>query len=466
VNGRTVKTGTASGAIPLNPGANTITTLVTAPDGVTTKSYTVTVTRVPPADAELRSLGLRAPFETLTTVTGPDYRDYTASVPHGFPSIEVLPVTSDPSSTITVNGTALTSGTTSNPLPLAVGPNPITIVVTAQDGVTTETYVITVTRAPASDALLSSVGLTNPFEELTVVTGPDFRDYTASVSSGTSSIETLLVSSDSAATITVNGTAVTSGTTSSPLPLAVGPNAITILVTAQDGVTTETYVITVTRAPSSNAFLSSVGLTNPFEVLTTVTGPDYKDYTASVSSGTSSIEALPVTSDPAATLTVNGTAVTSGTTSNPLPLAVGPNAITIVVTAQDGVTTENYVITVTEAAPPAAFRPVNFTRMTDSTSMAIDGILVHQGVSPNGDGINDFLVIEGITQYPDNHLMIINRNGALVYQANGYDNSKGVFDGHSNINGRMQAQGTYFYALDYNVNGVIRHRTGYIVLKY
>jgi len=339
-------------------------------------------------------------------------------------------------------------------------------VVTAQDGVTTETYVITVTRAPASDALLSSVGLTNPFEELTVVTGPDFRDYTASVSSGTSSIETLLVSSDSAATITVNGTAVTSGTTSSPLPLAVGPNAITILVTAQDGVTTETYVITVTRAPSSNAFLSSVGLTNPFEVLTTVTGPDYKDYTASVSSGTSSIEALPVTSDPAATLTVNGTAVTSGTTSNPLPLAVGPNAITIVVTAQDGVTTENYVITVTEAAPPAAFRPVNFTRMTDSTSMAIDGILVHQGVSPNGDGINDFLVIEGITQYPDNHLMIINRNGALVYQANGYDNSKGVFDGHSNINGRMQAQGTYFYALDYNVNGVIRHRTGYIVLKY
>jgi gliding motility-associated-like protein len=85
--------------------------------------------------------------------------------------------------------------------------------------------------------------------------------------------------------------------------------------------------------------------------------------------------------------------------------------------------------------------------------MANDGILVHQGVSPNGDGINDFLVIEGITNYPDNHLMIINRNGALVFQAKGYDNSTRVFDGHSNINGRMQAPGTYFYALDYNVNG-------------
>jgi gliding motility-associated-like protein len=92
--------------------------------------------------------------------------------------------------------------------------------------------------------------------------------------------------------------------------------------------------------------------------------------------------------------------------------------------------------------------------------------MVHQGVSPNGDGINDFLVIDGITQYPDNHLMIINRNGALVFQSKGYDNSTRVFDGHSNVNGRMQTPGTYFYALDYNVNGVLKHKTGYIVLKY
>jgi len=76
------------------------------------------------------------------------------------------------------------------------------------------------------------------------------------------------------------------------------------------------------------------------------------------------------------------------------------------------------------------------------------------------------LVIEGITSYPDNHLTIINRNGALVYQVKGYDNSKSVFDGHSNVNGRMQAPGTYFYALDYSVNGALKHKTGCIVLKY
>jgi len=30
----------------------------------------------------------------------------------------------------------------------------------------------------------------------------------------------------------------------------------------------------------------------------------------------------------------------------------------------------------------------------------------------------------------------------------------------------MQQPGTYFYALDYNVNGILKHKTGYIVLKY
>ena len=78
-----------------------------------------------------------------------------------------------------------------------------------------------------------------------------------------------------------------------------------------------------------------------------------------------------------------------------------------------------------------------------------DGITVHQGVSPNGDGINDYLTIDGITNHPDNSLTIIDRNGLIVYQTKGYDNSTKVFDGHSNINGAMQLPGTYFYSLDY-----------------
>jgi len=76
------------------------------------------------------------------------------------------------------------------------------------------------------------------------------------------------------------------------------------------------------------------------------------------------------------------------------------------------------------------------------------------------------LVIDGITAYPDNKLMIMNRNGQLIYEAKGYDNSSKVFDGRSNKNGQRQLPGTYFYRLDYAANGVVRHKTGFIVLRY
>jgi sugar lactone lactonase YvrE len=45
VNGVAVSTGSASAAIPLSFGTNTITVVVTASDGVTTKTYTIVVTR-------------------------------------------------------------------------------------------------------------------------------------------------------------------------------------------------------------------------------------------------------------------------------------------------------------------------------------------------------------------------------------------------------------------------------------
>jgi gliding motility-associated-like protein len=93
-------------------------------------------------------------------------------------------------------------------------------------------------------------------------------------------------------------------------------------------------------------------------------------------------------------------------------------------------------------------------------------IIVHQAVSPNGDGINDFLLIEGIEDYPDNKVTIINRNGAIVYSVNGYNNSSKVFDGHSNISRLLQPPGTYFYMIEYTVNEKVLRKTGYFILKY
>jgi gliding motility-associated-like protein len=93
-------------------------------------------------------------------------------------------------------------------------------------------------------------------------------------------------------------------------------------------------------------------------------------------------------------------------------------------------------------------------------------VIVHPAVSPNGDGINEYLYIEGINEHPDNRVTIINRNGVRVYEITGYDNAIKSFDGRSNFTGARQQAGTYFYLVEYVVNGVGRHLTGYFVLKY
>ena len=215
------------------------------------------------------------------------------------------------------------------------------------------------------------------------------------------------------------------------------------------------------NANLSDLILSSGPVTPAFA--TTTTG-----YTANVASTVTSVTVTPTTSDPTATIRVNGTTVTSGTASASLPLVTGANTITTIVTAQNGVT-KTYTLTVTQAAGLAlhdAWQPVSVAEPAGAVTLQDDGIVVHQGVSPNGDGLNDFLQIDNISNYPDNKLMIMNRNGQLVYEAKGYDNTAKVFDGHSSINRQMQLPGTYFYQLEYTVKGIIKYKTGFIVLKY
>ena len=80
-------------------------------------------------------------FDTAT-------KDYISTVPYATDSLTVTPTTELPDATVTVNGTSVASGSASGPIPLAVGNNTISVLVTAEDGITTKTYAITVTRLP------------------------------------------------------------------------------------------------------------------------------------------------------------------------------------------------------------------------------------------------------------------------------------------------------------------------------
>jgi gliding motility-associated-like protein len=77
-------------------------------------------------------------------------------------------------------------------------------------------------------------------------------------------------------------------------------------------------------------------------------------------------------------------------------------------------------------------------------------IVIYNAFSPNGDGINDYWVIQGINLYPGNEVIVLNRWGNEVYSMKDYNNN---WDG-SNLN-----EGTYLYIIkgicDATLNGYI-----------
>ena len=97
---------------------------------------------------------------------------------------------------------------------------------------------------------------------------------------------------------------------------------------------------------------------------------------------------------------------------------------------------------------------------------------IHNGISADGDGHNDYFHIESIERYPVNNLKIFNRWGVLVYEKDGYRNDTEPFDGHSNGRATINAssklpQGTYYYILDYkDTTGKLQQEKGWLYLKY
>ncbi|GGC39442.1 hypothetical protein GCM10011386_34390 [Parapedobacter defluvii] len=92
-------------------------------------------------------------------------------------------------------------------------------------------------------------------------------------------------------------------------------------------------------------------------------------------------------------------------------------------------------------------------------------VRVHPAVSPNGDGVNEFLMVEGIRDYRENRVTVINRNGTVLWEASGYDNDRIAFRGISTGQEQLPA-GTYFYIVEVKVNGMWEHKKGYFVLRY
>ena len=72
---------------------------------------------------------------------------------------------------------------------------------------------------------------------------------------------------------------------------------------------------------------------------------------------------------------------------------------------------------------------------------------IFNGVTPNGDGHNDFFYIGNIDQYPDNVVDIYNRWGQQLAHITNYNNVDKKWAGTINDSGTLAPSGTYFFVI-------------------
>jgi hypothetical protein len=206
----------------------------------------------------ITAFGFMSPA-ALGTVTEANHT-IAVTVPFGTNVTALVASFTTTGASIKVGSTVQTSGTTANNFT-----SPVTYVVTAADS-STQNYIVTVTvQAPSTNALLNNVVLVDSLST-TYSLVPTFSSTTLSYTGVSPSLPSSLVTAtltltpqDPTATITSvtetdglgSGGPVVDGHAGNVYGMALiyFRTIVTIVVTAQDGVTTKTYVINFIRVP-------------------------------------------------------------------------------------------------------------------------------------------------------------------------------------------------------------------------
>jgi hypothetical protein len=396
------RVGTITGATGLVTGNNTITFTVTAPDGITKKNYSTTL-HVTDSNTTLSTFTING-----TNVTNGG----TFTVPYQTSSVSVVATTSSAGAT-----KSAISGTTG----LATGNNTVSFTVTSAEGGSTQNYSVTV-RVTDSNTSLSVFKLngttvtdggtfTVPYLTSSVTLLTTTASILASVSNitGTTGLVTgdntvsfrvtsaeggtiqnyrvtvhVTDSNTSLSVFKLNGTNVTNGgtftvpylTTSVTLlatpastntitpatvsnitgttGLVTGNNTVSFIVTSAEGGTTQNYSVTV-RVTDSNTSLS----------VFTVNGnaiTNSGSFTVAYQTTSVIVVATPASGDALRSSIVGAT-----------NLHTGNNTVSFTVTAADGVTTQNYSITVivTDSNTTLSVFTVNGSPVTNGATFSV-----------------------------------------------------------------------------------------------
>ena len=306
------------------------TDLMLIPDGVSTriikvvaengdeKTYKINVYKDRTDEARLSSLAIDG--YSFNEEFDPDVFNYTITVPNSY---EVL-LASD------VNAVALDSRASINKVSSLVlstkDVNIYTIIVTAKDGFTKQTYTISITREKGNDSTLASLNF--KYGTLTPIFASDNTEYTLVLPKDVTQIskeDVEAIATDSDAIVTIPDT----------YDFDDEHDTYEIKVESADGKSTTIYTIHLKPEPSGNNLLTSLSI-NP-GILEPSFDANVNEYTVSLSEDVKEVE-ITATSDVTATITGNGKQSVKS----------GENRYEIVVTAEDG-TVNTYVIIATRA---------------------------------------------------------------------------------------------------------------------
>jgi hypothetical protein len=206
---------------------NVFDIVVTAGDGTTQRTYTVTVTREPSDNANLSALTVSV--GTLSPVFHTHTFAYEVKVAYIVESITIGYVTNESNATVTGAGEHA----------LVVGDNLFMVEITAEDGISKGQYVVKVTRYPNTDTSLATLRVSHG--TLTPVFKPEQLEYTTNIAFNTLSITIVATANHDKATVT--GTGVKS----------LDDDTFEITVTAEDGLNKQTYILKVVRDMLTNS---------------------------------------------------------------------------------------------------------------------------------------------------------------------------------------------------------------------
>ncbi|MFT4102824.1 MAG: cadherin-like beta sandwich domain-containing protein [Burkholderiaceae bacterium] len=118
--------------------------------------------------------GLTVSAGTLSPAFSSSTTRYTMTVSNSIALLTLTPIASSGTASITVNGTAVASGSASGAISLAVGDNTLTVVVASSTGAST-TYTLLVTRSAAGACTLTLTETDGPYPLYAVLSNASIR---------------------------------------------------------------------------------------------------------------------------------------------------------------------------------------------------------------------------------------------------------------------------------------------------